>query len=77
LRSFPPLPGRSFGAKLSALAGAGDLSDLDTWAHGAPYAEFARLRRDRPVAWFDWSSPSVAEYIDSQYAGPKAALRPV
>jgi hypothetical protein len=24
-----------------------------------------------------WVRPSVAEYIDSQYAGPKAALRPI
>jgi hypothetical protein len=24
-----------------------------------------------------WTPPTVAEYIDSQYAGPKAALRPI
>src|ERR1700683_411536 len=29
-----------------------DLTDLDLWARGVPYGEFARLRRDAPVAWF-------------------------
>jgi hypothetical protein len=55
---FPSLPGKSFGAKLSAMAvparnGAVDLTDLDMWAQGAPYREFARLRREAPVVWHD------------------------
>jgi cytochrome P450 len=33
-------------------AGAVDLTDLDMWARGVPYAEFGRLRAAAPVAWF-------------------------
>src|ERR1700691_5435508 len=33
-------------------AGAVDLTDLDMWARGVPYAEFGRLRAEAPVAWF-------------------------
>jgi cytochrome P450 len=35
-----------------------DLADLDMWARGVPYAEFARLRREAPVAWFDEAPPN-------------------
>ena len=28
-----------------------DLTDLDMWARGVPYEEFARLRSEAPVAW--------------------------
>jgi hypothetical protein len=65
---LPPLPGHSFGAKLSAMAGSAmagpaatgavDLTDLDMWARGVPYDEFARLRREAPVAWHDEASPA-------------------
>jgi cytochrome P450 len=34
------------------MVGAVDLTDLDMWARGVPYDEFARLRREAPVAWF-------------------------
>ena len=34
------------------MTAAVDLTDLDIWAREVPYAEFARLRRDAPVAWF-------------------------
>jgi cytochrome P450 len=34
-----------------------DLTDLDMWAHGVPYGEFARLRRETPVAWCDEAPP--------------------
>jgi len=34
------------------MIGAVDLTDLDMWARGVPYDEFARLRREAPVAWF-------------------------
>jgi cytochrome P450 len=30
-----------------------DLTDLDRWARGVPYEEFARLRGKAPVAWSD------------------------
>jgi cytochrome P450 len=33
------------------MAATADLTDLDLWARGVPYGEFARLRRDAPVAW--------------------------
>jgi cytochrome P450 len=60
---FPSLPSHSFGAKLSAMAvparaGTVDLTDLDMWARGAPYGEFARLRREAPVAWHDEAPPN-------------------
>lgn len=43
--------------------------DLDVWAGRVPYGEFARLRRDAPIAWFDEESPnhgfwSVHRYSD-------------
>jgi cytochrome P450 len=34
------------------MIGAVDLTDLDMWARGVPYDEFARLRVRAPVAWF-------------------------
>jgi hypothetical protein len=34
------------------MIGAVDLTDLDMWVRGVPYHEFARLRRQAPVAWF-------------------------
>jgi cytochrome P450 len=36
-----------------ALVPAVDLTDLDMWACEVPYEQFARLRRDAPVAWSD------------------------
>jgi cytochrome P450 len=35
-----------------------DLSDLDTWMQGVPYDEFARLRREAPVAWVEEAAPN-------------------
>jgi len=40
------------------MAGAVDLNDLDMWALGVPYDEFARLRREAPVAWVDEAPPN-------------------
>jgi hypothetical protein len=34
------------------------LTDLDMWARGVPYDEFARLRRECPVAWFEEDAPN-------------------
>jgi cytochrome P450 len=45
-------------AAVPAGAGAVDLTDLDMWARGVPYDEFARLRREAPVAWHDEASPN-------------------
>jgi cytochrome P450 len=52
------LPGISFGAKLLVMTEAVDLADLDMWARGVPYAEFARLRREAPVAWCAEAPPN-------------------
>lgn len=46
-----------------------DLTDLDAWERQAPYEEFARLRREAPIAWFDEGPPnhgfwSVHRYND-------------
>ncbi len=51
------------------MAQAVDLTDLDLWAHGVPHREFARLRREEPVAWQDEGPPnsgfwSVCGYQD-------------
>jgi cytochrome P450 len=46
-----------------------DLTDLDMWARGVPYGEFARLRREAPVAWFPdegsgfWSVHCYADIV--------------
>jgi hypothetical protein len=40
------------------MTGAVDLTDLDMWARGVPYEEFARLRRETPVAWHDEALPN-------------------
>ena len=51
------------------MAQAVDLTDLDMWAQGVPYGEFARLRRVEPVAWHEEITPnsgfwSVCGYQD-------------
>jgi cytochrome P450 len=50
---LPRLPRKSFGAKLSGMTPTPtvDLTDLDMWARGVPYEQFARLRSEAPVAW--------------------------
>ena len=40
------------------MTGAVDLTDLDMWARGVPFAEFARLRREAPVAWHAEARPN-------------------
>jgi cytochrome P450 len=52
---LPRLPRNLFGAKLSGMTPSPtvDLTDLDMWARGVPYEEFARLRSEAPVAWSD------------------------
>jgi Domain of unknown function (DUF5655)/Domain of unknown function (DUF4287) len=45
-------------------------------AHGLPQNSQWAVA-DAAARAAGWVRPSVAEYIDSQYAGPKAALRPI
>jgi cytochrome P450 len=54
-----------------------DLSDLDIWAQGAPYAEFERLRKESPVAWCDEAAPNSGFWSVSRYADIVAASRDV
>src|SRR6185437_14956428 len=71
------LPAISFGAKLLSMTQAVDLTDLDMWARGAPYAEFARLRRDAPVAWHDEAAPNSGFWSVCGYSDIVAASRDV
>jgi len=59
---------------MAVTAGA-DLTDLDIWARGVPYAEFARLRAERPVAWFDEPAPNSGFWSVHSYADIVAASR--
>src|SRR5215467_5742461 len=71
------LPAISFGAKLLSMTHAADLTDLDMWARGVPYAEFARLRRDAPVAWHDEAPPNSGFWSVCGYSDIVAASRDV
>jgi cytochrome P450 len=56
------------------MAGTVDLTDLDMWARAVPYGEFARLRREAPVAW----SPGEGGFWSvTRYADIVAASRDV
>jgi cytochrome P450 len=52
-----------------------DLTDLDMWARGVPYQEFARLRRDSPVAWFEEEAPNSGFWSVHRYEDIVAASR--
>ncbi len=54
-----------------------DLTDLDMWARGVPYAEFARLRREAPVAWHDEAPPNSGFWSVTGYSDIVAASRDV
>jgi cytochrome P450 len=56
-------------------ASGADLTDLDLWARGVPYAEFARLRREAPVAWQDEAAPGSGFWSVTGYADIVAASR--
>jgi len=45
-----------------------DPTDLDVWAAGVPYDEFARLRVDAPIAWFDEQPPNHGFWSVHRYA---------
>ncbi len=59
------------------MTGAVDLTDLDMWARGVPYREFARLRRDAPVSWHDEPPPHSGFWSVSCYQDIAAASRDV
>jgi len=59
------------------MAGAVDLNDLDMWARGIPHEEFARLRREAPVAWLDEAQPNSGFWSVHRYADIMAASRDV
>jgi cytochrome P450 len=71
------LPGISFGAKLLSMSDGVDLTDLDMWARAVPYAEFARLRREAPVAWHDEAPPNSGFWSVTGYSDIVAASRDV
>ena len=54
-----------------------DLTDLDMWARGVPYDEFARLRRRSPVAWHDEAPPNSGFWSVCGYSDIVAASRDV
>jgi cytochrome P450 len=59
------------------MTGAVDLTDLDMWARGVPYPEFARLRRVAPVAWHDEAPPNSGFWSVLCYKDIVAASRDV
>src|SRR4029077_2515362 len=65
------------GAKLIAMPPTVDLTDLDMWAQGVPYEEFARLRREAPVAWFAEAPPNSGFWSVHGYPDIVAASRDV
>lgn len=69
------MPYISFGAKLSAMPPPVDLTDLDMWVRGVPYDEFARLRREAPVSWFDEPAPGSGFWSVHRYADIATASR--
>jgi cytochrome P450 len=75
--AVPRLPGISFGAKLSSVTTAVDLADLDMWARGVPYREFARLRREAPVAWCGEAPPNSGFWSVHCYSDIITASRDV
>jgi cytochrome P450 len=54
-----------------------DLTDLDMWARHVPYDEFARLRREQPVAWFPEEAPNHGFWSVHRYADIVAVSRDV
>jgi len=45
-----------------------DLTDLDVWEAQTPHEEFARLRREAPIAWFDEEPPNHGFWSVHRYA---------
>jgi cytochrome P450 len=59
------------------MTGTVDLTDLDMWARGVPYAQFARLRRENPVAWQDEGPPNSGFWSLLRYHDILTASRDV
>jgi cytochrome P450 len=59
------------------MSAAVDLTDLDMWARGVPYAEFSRLRQEAPVAWFGEDAPNSGFWSVHCYADIMTASRDV
>jgi cytochrome P450 len=59
------------------MTGAVDLADLELWARGVPYTEFARLRRETPVVWAAEPAPNSGFWSVLGYADIVAAGRDV
>jgi cytochrome P450 len=59
------------------MTGAVDLTDLDMWARGVPYSEFARLRRQAPVTWHDEAPPNSGFWSVCGYQDIVSASRDV
>ena len=59
------------------MARAVDLTDLDVWALGVPYEEFARLRREEPVSWHTEAQPNSGFWSVTGYRDIVAASRDV
>jgi cytochrome P450 len=59
------------------MTGDVDLTDLDLWAQGVPYPEFARLRRVAPVVWQDEAPPNSGFWSVLCYKDIVAASRDV
>jgi cytochrome P450 len=59
------------------MTGAVDLTDLDMWAQGVPYGEFARLRREAPVSWHDEPPPNSGFWSVHCYQDIMTASRDV
>ncbi|HXL91743.1 MAG TPA: hypothetical protein VN969_22585 [Streptosporangiaceae bacterium] len=53
------------------------LTDLDMRARGVPYDEFARLRRECPVAWFEEEAPNSGYWSVHRYQDIVTASRDV
>jgi len=54
-----------------------DLTDLDIWARGVPYDEFATLRRESPVAFFAEKPPNSGFWSVHRYQDIVTASRDV
>jgi cytochrome P450 len=59
------------------MASTVDLTDLDMWARGVPYREFARLRREAPVAWCGEAPPHSGFWSVHRYSDIITASRDV
>ena len=59
------------------MATAVDLTDLDMWARDVPYREFARLRREAPVAWLPEAPPNSGFWSVHCYSDIITASRDV